>query len=933
MAGSGVGGQPAEGEDPQRGSATPDTDRGRALAEIAGLVLALGGLSFFLGRSYLVKAYSDPVQWYTFGLNFTAEFGERHLAYLFPLLIAGVTQIVGPFRAFLVNIPLLLVLALLLHAFGRQLLGGGRSPAFERWAPQAGAATLLLFVLVASTADRVTALPMLRLFSSPYRDVLAHVLLVASLIALVAHRRSPVHALRPVGVSAACLALATSTREASVLALIPMALYAVGCRLSSRDLPFLRPALVFSLTFTVFLVPYLIQNYLYSENPLIPGQAANPTAGGLKYATLVPGVSLANLSETFPRTLAYLHRHYGTGVVGLMALGVAVALRYRLEAALYLALTGLIVFLGFYGAYYTMVARYLFVVDLFALPLAGVGVAGALHLLTSVTGPRTRERLATTSLLAIFALAGGVGLRNAVPAGAPFRIADAMALHADVTKVLPPRARVLGDRPLAEIFRSFVSDRAVALEFLVASRSLGDPELIVRVDEIVESGDPVYLVTAREATQQVLREGFDLALVYRFPAADYGLQDLLKAESFSLYRVTPWARNEIATELHPHRVGRHVLSVDVGRLSRTGGQATLYWNDRRLDPPPRDGWSCYDVRVTSESDPASVRLVSDRPVPGELVARLHDPLRTRFPRGYPRPERTVSPCLDGESSLRAAGPQRVAVPAFLAEGAAFIVRASLEIETRTPGLRGELELHVEGESVYHGEYRRRPKTAEPVFVSFPFVLTEDQVSEGRALVDISARGPGGEPDDVRVISLAVYRHLLADELELEVGEESDEPLLRSGFYARPTKYSGPLPYRWTRGRASLWLLVSPSDQRRELEIRSFTGSRPAGVPPPAPDFRLNGQPLVEIEERREPMAVPSQDLPAGSAAVPDAYTEVTRVFDLPRGLLRDPVNVLEIEATPWIPSESLPGSNNRSRLGLMLNRVQVMRSLPAARSE
>jgi len=40
------------------------------------------------------------------------------------------------------------------------------------------------------------------------------------------------------------------------------------------------------------------------------------------------------------------------------------------------------------------------------------------------------------------------------------------------------------------------------------------------------------------------------------------------------------------------------------------------------------------------------------------------------------------------------------------------------------------------------------------------------------------------------------------------------------------------------------------------------------------------------------------------------------------------VNVLEIEAATWVPSESIPGAANTRRLGLMLNRVQVKRSLP-----
>ncbi len=895
--------------------------RGRALAEAAGLALSLAGLSFYLSRSYVLKAWSDPVQWFSFGQDFAARFGENNLAYLFPLLVAAATEIAGPVRAFLVNVPLLVVLALLLHAFGRQQLGGARSSALERWAPHAGAATVLLFVLVGSNPSWPKTIAMLRLLSSPYRDVLAHVLLLASLIALVVHRRSPVHALAPVAVSAACLALATSTREASVLALVPMALYAIACRLANRDLPFLRPAAVFSISFAIALVPYLLQNYLYSGNPLIPSQAADPASGGLKYSTVIPGVSFANLSETFPRALSYLYGHYGTGVVGLMGLGLAVALRYRLDTALYLTLPCLILYVGFYGAYYTMVARYLFVVDLFALPLAGVGIAGGLHLLSSLASRRAQERVATASLLALFVLAAVVGLRQAHPTGLPFRIRDAAALHADAAKLLPERAQILGDRPVAEIFGSFVRGRTRVLEFM--GPSLHSRKMSTRVDEILQGGDPVYLVTPRETVRHHLRQSFDLSLLHTFSSADYGLDQLLRVKTFSLHRLTPWTRTESVAELRSHRTGRHILSLDARRLSRTGAQATLYWNGRRLDPPPRDGWNCYDVIAESESEPASLRLVADRPVPEQLSARLFDPVKMSFPQGYLGMGPFISPCLRGESTLPAAGFQRVAIPAFLPNDAAYVVRAAMEIETRTPGSQGRLEVRAGRETLYQGNYRREPKDAGPVFVSFSFVFTEAQVSAGTALVEIEATGPGGVHDDARIRSFEVRRHSLKEHLEVEVGREQDALFLRSGFYERPSEAKGLLPFRWTRDRASLWLLIAPSDRTRTLRVRYFTGGRPPGVPPPAPRFRLNGRSLVAIEELRETVPVPAKHLAARGGTLPDAYVEVTRSFELPPELLPGPKNVLEIEATPWVPSESLPASENTRVLGLRLSRVWV----------
>jgi hypothetical protein len=172
-------------------------------------------------------------------------------------------------------------------------------------------------------------------------------------------------------------------------------------------------------------------------------------------------------------------------------------------------------------------------------------------------------------------------------------------------------------------------------------------------------------------------------------------------------------------------------------------------------------------------------------------------------------------------------------------------------------------------------------------------------------------------DDARIRSFEVSRHSLKEDLEVNVGRQQAALFLRSGFHERK-RTRGRLPFRWTRDRASLWLLIAPSERPRELRVRYFTGGRPPGVPPPAPRFRLNGRPLAAIEELRETLPVPGKRVPARGGTLPDAYTEVTRSFELPPELLPGPKNVLEIEATPWVAA-----SENTRELGLMLSRVWV----------
>ena len=95
---------------------------------------------------------------------------------------------------------------------------------------------------------------------------------------------------------------------------------------------------------------------------------------------LTPGVSSTHFAETFPSMVRHLGRHFGVGPLLLWITGIVAALRYRQGAVLYLCLPAIAINALFFGGYYTVFSRYLFVIDLFALPVAGVGAAALLQL-------------------------------------------------------------------------------------------------------------------------------------------------------------------------------------------------------------------------------------------------------------------------------------------------------------------------------------------------------------------------------------------------------------------------------------------------------------------------------------------------------------------------------------------------------------------------
>ncbi len=221
--------------------------------EITGLLLVLAALAAYLLTARSIMPYSDPANWFVFGRNFTEQFGHKRLAYGFPLVVAAAIQVAGPFYAFLVNVPLLLLLTLLVHAFTRRLIPA-ELPRAALVAPFGAAFAVLLFIQHNGR--------MLAKLANPYRDPLSHVLLLLACLLLVGFRRGPARSLAPVVAAGLLMAYACSTRETAVLMLLPLFLFATASKLEDRALPYAKPLLAFGLAFALGCIPLLVENQL-----------------------------------------------------------------------------------------------------------------------------------------------------------------------------------------------------------------------------------------------------------------------------------------------------------------------------------------------------------------------------------------------------------------------------------------------------------------------------------------------------------------------------------------------------------------------------------------------------------------------------------------------------------------------------------------------
>lgn len=445
-----------------------------------GLLAVLAGFAAYLVRSYSLIGYSDPLKWYAFAREFTDSFGSARLAYGFPLFQAGAIALVGPLRGFLVNLPILVALCAVVYELGRRHAGGKASTLV---APLAGAGALSFWIGV----DHGRLLQLV----SPYRDPFSHSFLALSCVLLIAARQDRRRAIAWATGSGLCLAVAASARETAVLMLLPFALYAWVAKHADPELPVVRPLLGFGAALAAAGVPLLVQNYLVSGSPYVPGQMARWLD---ERGEFVPGIRFEHLGETLPAAVRFLAGHYG-GSVAWLALGLTAAVRHRVAEVLFLSLPALLLYLVFYGAYERVVERYFLVVDVFAAPIAGLGVAWAASGALRAIADGRRRKLATHAALLAALLPALVAPWLFGRATNPrFQLAQVQELRRFLSTHIPEGSTVVGDRPLTEMTFCFAADL-----FDVRHRVRD----VSRLERLLETRDVVYVLSKGWAAPQL----------------------------------------------------------------------------------------------------------------------------------------------------------------------------------------------------------------------------------------------------------------------------------------------------------------------------------------------------------------------------------------------------------------------------------------------
>lgn len=841
------------------------------LLELFGVLAVLACLCVFLLRSYSLIVLSDPLRWYLFGSDLADRFAETRLGYGFPLLMAAAIELVGPFRAYLVNLPVVIAVAALLYVFARLQLRT-REPVA---ATLGGAAALAMLVVVDAR--------MLLALVNPYRDALSYVFLLLSAALLIRVLSRPEGARGLAAAAGVALAAATSTRESSILMAVPFALYAVTARWTGRRVPLAGAGLAFAVGFGLACLPLLIPNQLVSGAALVPGQAAEVFA---EQDRLTPGIRLAQLPETLPRVVAELRDRHGPGVLLLLGLGVVLAVWSRQTAVLTLSVPALCLYVLFYGAYVRRVSRTLFVADLFVFCIAAAGVAILADLiLTSLRRPRLP---ALAALVLGFAGAAAVALEPRPLPAERLRLDDVERFVRDFEAAVPERARVVGMRPVTDLVRGFTSHDVLVIRNL--------RELYARLPQLFGQGDERVLLSRGGLTEEVVASGFDLRARARFDPADYGLQRQLGDAPIHVARVQPWSRTQTRALVTAEEEGAYTLSVDVGRLSldpRSG--TTLLWNGQPLAQDLADDLNHFAVSTRGTPSLNRVQLLSDRPLPAEITASLF-PLRwpimldfvgDRLLRHIGRFSSSflLRPRL-GFPSIAQSG--HIDVPTLRPEQAAYVVKAEIGLVPAREAYECKVVVEVGHRSLAEWTLRaERDASAEPDWREVSFTLSGPFVGEPRTRLQWSVRDapPGSEESALGVRSLSVQRVQLTERLVVDLSLPRSRVFLAEGFRALEPRLG-----RWTGARAGLRLLLQPSPHPGIISVRYWPAPK-SGGPAERPAFLFDGREVRARFREADGRMVASIPIEAGTLDAVAHRFEIALPEGAGRGILVDSVRI------------------------------------------
>jgi len=579
------------------------------LLEAVGLLCILSAFTVVLLTSYSIHGWSDPAHWYGFGTSFLSGFGKSRLACGFPFLIHVATRLVGPLRAYLVNIPILVILILCFYWFCKTVLDSDRGEKERRVYP----ALLVILILFLLNRDLLIYLV------NPYRDPASFLFLLVSCAAVIRYVASGGRRLWWMGIGGLALAASVTCRETSGLTIFPMGIYVLLSRHKNKKLSLFLPAFVFLAMLLVGMIPWMVHNYLISGNMMIPAQTVAKVAREDTMTAILPQ---SDLMRMIPKTFSYLAAHYGWFLCLMFFVGLLAAFRTKKWGLVWICAGSVLMFLLFYVNYHKIVRRYLFVLDWFTIPLMVFGIVSLYEWGWRKCGHKKVPAVGTYTVVLFLTI---LCIVLPLPKEHRVRLSHIRLFQKDIGELLPERARVLCERPLTGMLHCFTSTSPQTLQYLGRRQRLSDPLIWSRLNTLMRGAENhVYAALISDEYVSFVRREYDLVNEHALDASSYNLADKFQSESFRIARLARWAKRGVSTvqAATPPTEDKFILRVDAGRLSAYKRQSIrVEANDRVVDEHPLDNVNFYPLGAPTGSALA-IKLVSDGPLPDRFAVSV-----------------------------------------------------------------------------------------------------------------------------------------------------------------------------------------------------------------------------------------------------------------------------------------------------------------------
>lgn len=865
-----------------------DNNRKSWLLEWIGLASIIICFGTFLLQNYTMRiGHADVAAWYLFGKNFAAEFAKQRLGFGFPLVIFLSSKVIGSIPAFLINIPILMILLGVFYKFSKKCYCQNNDTNIDLGSLCGAIALLILILLNKNYFLELT---------NPLRDPLSWLLILISVLCIMRFREHAEHPYRWLVMCGICIAYASATRETSALIVIPLLVYAVHERINDRNLPFFKPALFFIAVCAFAAVPYLIQNHLTTGSAFLPGQFV--TIGKLS------PFSCAKFQESYQDILLFFFHRYNYLLLFLVP-GVVSAIKRKSTPVLLLSITAILSYYFFYAFVLNKaVWRYLLIIDFFLIPMISMGIIATLNILLTLTNIRTSIRIILLRIVTLLVLAS-TALISVLPnnSGAKYTIKDALNFNKTISQYVPMKSVILAEgQTLSKTIKCFTALDSTDIE----PETLN--ELMKYRFSDTNSGFVVYYSKAME---RCFETEFDLTPIYNMALSEYHLGPLLGNVQLIIAKIKPWSTNSSTTQLNTAEPGKYVLQVDAGRLSKTERKfAKLSFNGKVLTKHLTDYINYFVVDVAASNATHCIQITSDNAISKQFWAQIQsidDPVVMNMdPKNVVHYSGMISP-----TPLRTT-PHRVLIAA----------KGTIKIPTLEPssnyGYLLDIACHVAGKNNHpHPTLQIKHNST----MLFDEVISPHHQNIHCAIAiesswawftpndaDLSFHFTPATNNQYLVIdSITVTRAPYAD----KIATVFDKGVINnhiSGLYY-PTEFNRQSPqnsWAWTGGRVRTPLLLKKNLAPWTLTIGYFDENRPTWLPSLTPIFCINGQ-LQNAEF---------------SDCTRNGMKYIEAQISIPRKMLPNNVCILEFTCPTWNPYEENVSTDER-QLGLMLHSISA----------